>query len=405
MKILWVKAGKILPVDTGGKIRSFNLLRQLATRHETTFLSYHAGPPDPAYAESLSAVLPGAIAIGNAGPGSRLAVGAQYLRYLPSSTPFAVAKFTSPAVRRFIAEAMRAQRFDVMICDFLAASKNFPRQLTTPTALFQHNVESALWKRQAAHEANPLRRAVFAIEAEKMRRYERQAVRRFHHIIAVSEHDRALMSEMTDSGRITVAPTGVDLSEYRASQPSTTGEPVVLFLGSMDWEANIDGVEWFHRESWPRILAAVPNARFRIVGRRPAARVERLGLDPSVEVTGDVASVIPYLRDATVFVVPLRVGGGTRLKIYEAMASGCAVVSTSIGAEGLDINDGRDILLADGPAAFADAVSGLLVDANRRGNIQAAATTHAARFDWTVVVHRFEDSLAQTISDGSNRNQ
>jgi glycosyltransferase involved in cell wall biosynthesis len=403
VRILWVKAGKILPVDTGGKIRSFNLLRQLVARHETTFLSYHPGPRDPAYAESLSAVLPGAITLGNAGPGSPLAIGAQYLRYLPSSTPFAVAKFTSATVQRFVEDEMSARRFDVMVCDFFAASKNFPGNLTTPTALFQHNVESALWRRQASHEPNALRKAAFAIEAEKMRRYERHAVRRFHHIIAVSDHDRELMSEMTDSGRITVAPTGVDLSEYRASQSRTTGEPVVLFLGSMDWEANIDGVEQFHRESWPRILAAVPSARFRIVGRRPTARVQRLALDPSVEVTGDVPSVIPYLRDATVFVVPLRVGGGTRLKIYEAMASGCAVVSTSIGAEGLDINDGRNILLADDPTAFAEAVSSLLLDTARRRSLQAAAATHAARFDWTVVVRRFEESLTQTISSGSRQ--
>jgi polysaccharide biosynthesis protein PslH len=403
MKILWVKHGKILPVDTGGKIRSFNLLRQLARRHETTFLSYHAGPQDDGYVAALKEVLPGSVTIANAAPGSRVAMGVEYARHLPTATPFAVAKFTSGKVRRFIDYAVVARRYDVMICDFLAASRNFPSTLTTPTTLFQHNVESALWARQAAHEANPLKRAAFAVEAAKMTRYERNAVRRFHHVIAVSEHDRTLMSEMVDSTHISVAPTGVDLAEYRSDVLPAAAEPVVMFLGSMDWEANIDGVEYFHRESWPRIQAAVPQVRFRIVGRRPTARVKRLALDPSVEVTGDVPSVLPFLREAAIFVVPLRIGGGTRLKIYEAMASGCAVVSTSVGAEGLDVNDGCDILLADDSAGLAQAVIALLTDPGRRREIQTRAAAHAAKFDWAVAIGRFEAALTKTVLAASSR--
>jgi len=196
-----------------------------------------------------------------------------------------------------------------MICDFLSASLTFPAELATPTALFQHNVESALWQRQAAHEPHPLKKLAFQMEAKKMTRYERGAVARFHHVIAVSENDRTLMSAMTDASRITVAPTGVDLSRYRAAAGHEATEPVVMFLGSMDWEANIDGVFYFHREIWSRIRAAVPRATFRIVGRNPSTRVRKLAEDPSVVVTGDVPSVVDHLRDAAVFVVPLRIGG------------------------------------------------------------------------------------------------
>lgn len=398
VKILWVKAGKLLPVDTGGKIRSINLLRQLATRHETTLLSYYHGRADPAYDGAIAAEFPAAVSVSTGGPSSIAETVVDYVRCLPSMVPYTVRKYASKRVRVLIQELSRRARFDVAVCDFLAPSLNFPKHLPVPTALFQHNVESVLWTRQASHQTNPIKRAVFSVEAWKMLRYERAAVRRFHHIIAVSETDRRLMAEMTDNSRITVAPTGVDLAQYRAIATDDAAEPVVVFLGSMDWEANVDGVEYFCREIWPRIRTAVPTARFRIVGRRPVPRVRRLAEDPSVEVTGDVPSVITHLREAAVFVVPLRVGGGTRLKIYEAMAAGRAVVSTTIGAEGLDVNDRQDIVLADDPQAFANATSSLLVDREYRRAIGRAAAAQAARFDWPVVVEQFENSLERTIA-------
>lgn len=398
MKILWVKAGKLFPIDTGGKIRSINLLRQLATRHQTTLLSYYDGVPDPAYDQLVAAEFPGAIATSTGGPTSIAGTVFDYARHLPSPAPYTIWKYASTGVRALVQDFLRGGRFDVAVCDFLAPSLNFPKILPIPTALFQHNVESVLWARQASHQTNLIKRAVFSLEAWKMNRYERATVRRFHHIIAVSDTDRRLMAEMTDSSRITVAPTGVDLGQYRAIARDEASEPVVMFLGSMDWEANVDGVEYFCREIWPRVRGAVPTARFRIVGRRPGPRVRRLAEDPSIDVTGDVASVVTHLREAAVFVVPLRVGGGTRLKIYEAMAGGRAVVSTTIGAEGLEVNDGKDIVLADDPRAFADATSSLLIDHRRRQSLARTAAAQAARFDWPVVVAQFEESLRQTIA-------
>jgi polysaccharide biosynthesis protein PslH len=403
VKILWVKAGKLLPIDTGGKIRSFNLLRQLAARHDTTLLSYYAGDTDAAYNDAIATEFPGAIPIATGGPTSLAGTVIEYLGSLASEAPYVVRKYFSRRVSHRVDDLTRNGRFDVAVCDFLAPSLNFATKLAAPTALFQHNVESALWQRQAAHQANPVKKAVFSLEARKMRKYECATVRRFDHIIAVSEHDRRLMSEMTDSARITVAPTGVDLSQYRAIAGHEASEPVVVFLGSMDWEANIDGVDFFCRAIWPRIRAAVPAARFRIVGRRPGPRVRRLAEDPSIEVTGDVPSVVDHLREAAVFVVPLRIGGGTRLKIYEAMAAGRAVVSTTVGAEGLDVTNDQDIVLADDPNAFADATASLLVDADRRRGIERAAAAQAASFDWPVVVRQFEASLQQTIEAAASR--
>ncbi|HEY0003480.1 MAG TPA: glycosyltransferase family 4 protein [Pyrinomonadaceae bacterium] len=403
MRILWVKAGKLLPVDTGGKIRSYNLLRELAALHETVLLSYYQGPRDEAYEEELEQRLPGAVSVHTAGPkDGMLWQGLHYLSRLPARAPYAVAKFTSPLVQRLLAQWLAERRFDVAVCDFLSASLNFPRVLTTPTVLFQHNVESALWRRQAEHAPDILRRIVFKLEAARMSRYESEAVGRFQHVIAVSEHDREQMSTMTDASRITVVPTGVDTGKYAArADGQEVKDRLVLFLGSMDWEPNIDGVEYFCREVWPLVRSIVPEARFRIVGRNPHPLVQRLASE-SVEVTGTVPSVLEHLCEAAVVVVPLRIGGGTRLKIFEAMATGKAVVSTTIGAEGLDVHHGQDILLADDAEAFADSVIKLLRDGEERARLERAARKLAAQYDWSIIARRFEETLARVakLHDG-----
>jgi glycosyltransferase involved in cell wall biosynthesis len=208
------------------------------------------------------------------------------------------------------------------------------------------------------------------------------------------------MASMVDGTRVTVVPTGVDVSTYGALA-ATAEEPRLLFLGSMDWEANVDAVDYFCRDIWPAILAAVPSARFSIVGRNPHPRVQRLASD-TVTVTGAVPSVIEYLREAALLVVPHRVGGGTRLKIFEAMAAGKPVVSTSVGAEGLDVHDGRDILLADTPNQFADAVVGLLRDREWRRRVGEAARELAARYDWSVIAQQFEETVRKVALANQN---
>ena len=397
MQILWVKAGKLLPVDTGGKIRSFNLLRQLSMRHAVTLLSYYSGAVDRGYEDELAGIFPHAVAVNTrALDGSAAAQAVDYAYRAFSPAPYAVSKFTSSAVQRQIAEWDAARQFDVAVCDFLSASRNFPAQPRTPTVLFQHNVESILWRRQADTERHPLKRFVFAREARKMERYERETVARFSHVIAVSETDRMAMASMTGADRISVVPTGVDTLGFRPPVRNDAPSPEVLFLGSMDWEPNIDAVQFFCDTTWPAIVRAVPGARFRVVGRNPPPSIQRLASD-SVEIVGRVPSVEAHLHRAAVFVVPLRVGGGTRLKIYEAMGAAKAVVSTAIGAEGLDVRHGQDIVLADDPASFADAVVTLLQDSAARRRLEDGALALAARYDWSTVAEEFEHMLVRTI--------
>jgi glycosyltransferase involved in cell wall biosynthesis len=400
VRILWVKAGKLLPVDTGGKIRSYNILRHLARSHEVTLLSYYGGERDAAYEGEIQRELPGAQPIYTAAlDGSFLAQGLAYLGRLFDSAPFAVTKFTHAEVQRVVALGLEENKFDVAVCDFLSASRNFPENLATPTVLFQHNVESALWRRMASTESNPAKRLAYQLEARKMSRYESSALGRFHHVIAVSEHDRQQMLAMDSNCNITVVPTGVDTQKYGVAPPASVYPPRIVFTGSMDWEPNIDAVAYFCQEIFPSVRAEFPSAVFQIVGRNPHSRVKELA-SPSVEVTGTVPSVGEYLGAATVVVVPLRIGGGTRLKIFEAMAMGKAVVSTSIGSEGLDVKSGRDLILADDAATLAQAITLLLRDSELRRRYEQAAARLAGQYDWSNIAQRFAQVL-QEVSRGT----
>ena len=393
MRVLWVKSNKLLPVHSGGDIRSYNIARQLGRRHELTFLSYYDGPPDHEYEQQLAQHFPGAICVCTGKTElSSLARGVDYLAHLPSRLPYAVGRFGSAEVREKLSDWFQERRFDVTLCDFLDAAVNFPQELTTLSVLFQHNVESEIWRRHAQMESHPVKRRMYDIEHRKMVRYERNAVRRFHHVIAVSERDRSLMEAWVEGSRITVVPTGVDLQQYQPDFTHNPAGPVVIFVGAMDWEPNVDAMEYFSQEIWPLVLEKVPQAKLRIVGRNPGERVRKLASD-SVQITGRVVSVAEHLRDAAVVVVPLRIGGGTRLKIYEAMAAGKAVVSTSVGAEGLDVHHGRDIVLADNTRSFADAVLMLLGDEHLRQRYERAAAVLAARYDWAVIGDKFAHTL------------
>jgi glycosyltransferase involved in cell wall biosynthesis len=412
MRILWVKADKLLPVQNGGNIRTYHVLRYLSARHQLTFYSYYGGAPDPHYERDLQQQLPGAVAVctGKRELGGA-ARGLDYLAHLSAEPPYAVSRFAHAPVQKQLQTWFRERRFDVAVCDFLDAAVNFPGSLSIPSVLFQHNVESEIWRRHAATAANPAKNMMYRMEFRKMLRYERAAVCKFQHVIAVSENDRSLMTRWVDGDRVTVVPTGVDLAQYQpdpAASDANASAPLITFVGAMDWEPNVDGVEYFCGEVWPQIKAEVPQARFRIVGRNPDRRVRKWASNPahtkddgSIEVTGRVPSIVEHLRQSAVVVVPLRIGGGTRLKIYEAMATGKAVVSTTIGAEGLDVHHGHDIILADDPRSFAQAVIMLFRDRELRRRYEKAAVETAARYDWPAIGERFREVLQRVAEKKS----
>jgi len=398
VRILWVKAGKLLPVDTGGKIRSYCILKELSRCHQVTLLSYHNGVRDETYENAIRLEFPGCRCICTGLPDSNtIGKSLHYLRNAFRRVPFAVSRFNTRQVVREVTACVCTGAFDVVVCDFLAASLNFQDTGKTPVVLFQHNVESVLWQRKKSMETNVAKRLVYALEALKMENYEIRTLRRLRHVISVSDQDKCRMLEMAPNCLVSVVPTGVDASKVVAPASRNETRPKIVFTGSMDWQPNIDGVFFFCRDIFPLVQRDFPDAIFQVVGRNPPLKVRRLA-STSIEVTGTVPAVDEYLQQATLVVVPLRIGGGTRLKIFEAMAKGKTVISTTVGAEGLDIKDGREIVLADAPNEFASRICALLRDPSLRSRYEHAALSNVRQHDWSYIAKHFAGVLERTVN-------
>ena len=317
-----------------------------------------------------------------------------------SSLPVDLWKWRVAALRRRAAELMAEKPFDVVVADFLFAEPNVPRDGKTPVVLFEHNVEFMIWKRLAAQERSWFKRALLEIEWRKLRRYEGRACERANLTIAVSEEDRAMLAPLAGNSPVASVPTGVD-TDYFTPNPAREVPNRLVFSGAMDWHPNEDAMAHFVDEILPRIRARVPDVTLTIIGRNPSARVKALANQPGVTVTGTVADVRTHVAEGSLYVVPLRVGGGTRLKILEALSQGKPVLSTTIGAEGLALDPGKNIEIADDPQLFADRTVALLGDAARRAELSSAGRAVVEeKFSWTFVARQFEARMCEAPVDG-----
>lgn len=402
MRILWLKTELLHPVDKGGKIRTYNMLKELKREHHVTYLTLDDGSASAADRENASEYCHELICIPHARrekftPGFYV----ELFFNLMSSHPYAIKKYESRAMRREIVERARQGAFDLLVCDFLAPAANVPAELTTPAVLFQHNVEAMIWKRHYEVQTNPVKKAYLYGQWQKMRRFEREMCRRFDSVIAVSAEDREQMKHEYGAEAVFDVPTGVDTEFFQPSGRVKPAPHSLVFTGSMDWLPNDDAIRYFTREIMPLIKSKVPDLTLTVVGRNPAPALLDLSKeDPSLIMTGRVDDVRPYIESAAVYIVPLRIGGGTRLKIYEAMAMEKALVSTTIGAEGLPLTNGVELLLADEPATFADAVVRVLNDQDYANDLgQRAAAVVRENFGWRQVTERFISICTNTKSE------
>ena len=385
MKILWLKTELLHPVDKGGKIRTYHLLKQLKNNHRITYLTLDDGSAPAEAVEQATEYCHELICIPHK-TREKFSSGfyAELALNMASSLPYAIRKYKSPGMTAAISELTAKNDFDVIICDFLAPAVNLPRDLSCPVVLFQHNVEAAIWKRHYEVQKNAAKRIYLRWQWLKMQRFEGSTCRRVDRVIAVSEADAETMERDYKLEKIYPIPTGVDVDFFRPSAGANAKPNSLVFTGSMDWLPNEDAINYFNNDILPLIRKAVPDVMLTVVGRNPSRKlIELAQRGSSIVVAGRVDDVRPYMEQAAAFIVPLRIGGGTRLKIYEALAMEKPTVSTTVGAEGLPLRDGVELLLADDPKAFAAAVVKVLTDSNFAAQLSKnAAELVRQNFGW-----------------------
>jgi len=400
--LLFVSPRFLFPVDSGGKIRTTQVLRGMkGGRFRIKLMS----PATPELAARHHADLAGVCDEFESWPapadGWRGTLNRAW--HLFDELPMPVRVDRSEAAAAAVARALAA-RPDVVVFDFLHAAVLAPARLDTPSVIFTHNVEAQIFARHLEVARSIGMRAIWRNQLRKMRAYEGQTLARFDAVVAVSEEDRRLFERDYGVRGAHVIPTGVDLDFFGHTAPVRDSE--VVFCGSMDWLANQGAMRYFMDEVWPAIVTRVPEATMTVVGRAPpaalVAEARRRGL--RWRFTGFVDDVRPIVGGAAVSVVPLQVGGGTRLKVFESMAMGPVVVSTTIGVEGLPVRSGVNCIVADDAKAMADAVVALLADREGRLAMSRAARRFVEEECGHVVAARsFENACIGALGRGRGR--
>jgi len=393
MRVLFLSPRQCWPAISGAKLRDYYFARALGQRHELTYLHFRepgapAIPPGdlPFARQVMSVSKPNAYSA------------AKIARGLIGRWPLPILDYTSPEMDRILRQVLTGQRYDLVHLDIVqlagyAAAIDQYAGGKARIVYNWHNIESELLRRYSQSEPALLRRMYAAWTAPKMERVERTILRSsFGHVVCSEEERHATLAVAPDA-RVAVVENGVDTT-YFAGAPGGNRNRIV-FVGSMDYFPNIEAAVLFARDIWPQVRKRLPDYRFTIVGSKPDPSVLALSELPGVEVTGTVPDVRPYYREALATVVPLRTGGGTRLKILESMAAGVPVVSTEFGAERLAVEPGKHIILAnaDDPQAWAGELAALADSTSRRQSfIEAAARLVRERYDW----NKLGDLLCRT---------
>jgi polysaccharide biosynthesis protein PslH len=394
IRILQFASRVCWPLDTGAKLRNYHLARVLSQRANVTLLAF--GDHHNSITE-LEKVYERAITVPRRGGYTfdKIVLGAI------GRTPLPLLNYTTEGMKQALAKLLAESHFDVIQVESIHLMNYLPLIRSTqrgPLAICDwHNIESELMH-QYSNRANDFARRAYARKtARLMKDSEKRALTEFDAHVAVSERDAERLRSINPHSDISVIENGVDAVHFAGEHSGRKKR--LVFVGSMDYHANIDGAISFARNVWPELQQKRPELIFTIVGRDPAPTVRQLSSVQGIEVTGSVEDVRPYYHEAVAAVIPLNVGGGSRLKILEAMAAGVPVVSTSQGAEGLEVQDDENILLADGPLQLAEAIARVLDDeALRRKLVTSARHLITERYDWSTVGAKLFAHYRQLLS-------
>lgn len=394
MHVLFVTEFVPLPLNTGGRIRTFQILKQAARRHRVTVVTHGSSKEakslmDKTGARVIEIPIP-------KGEKIRRVFGA--LASIAYDRPFpVVGVHYDSQLAKTLAQLVSTEKFELVHLDHLDAAVYAPFLKNLPMLLDEHNFETRLLKRTAQNTRNPILRWYLQVQAERLLHWEANICGKCSMVTSVSHEDAGEITNVSPNSRVNVVPNGVDTEFFRMKDRAPRPGSLV-FVGSMDWLANIDAIEWFVGE----ILPLLPKAHLTIVGRNPPPKVMRLADGKRVIVTGSVPDVRPFMAQAEVFIVPLRVGGGTRLKILEAFSMGVPVVSTTVGAEGLGVQNEQELLLGETPEALAKNIIRIQnsPDLARRLVEQALIASH--RFSWDAVGNELEEAYAEAVSQSQS---
>ncbi len=380
MKILFLSVTVPFPATDGGRLRVLNLLKQVARTHQVTFLALETQPTDVDGIAYLRQLGVDAHLVSHVTKMPPITVCNGIHGFLRQK-PITLSRYDVPAFRETFHSLLERSNFDVIHYEMFHAAQ-FRVETNIPSVLSLQNIDSMIWQRLRAHSSNPLRRFSFWTQERLFHRYEQSMVRKFDIVACTSEVDRRFIQQIGPGLNTDVIPNGVDIELYR---PAHTLEETatLIYTGSMDWLPNEDAAIYFADKVLPKIKEKHPKVKFYVVGQYPTERLQRIGNRPGITVTGRVDDVKPYIARATVYVVPLRIGGGTRLKILEALAMEKAVVSTTVGAEGLNLKSGEQIVIADPPDQIAHATIELMANqAMRRRLGKSGRQLIEASYDW-----------------------
>ena len=397
-RLLFISPQCLIPADAGGKIRSSDLLKGMKGRHFELGLVM----PQPSNAPSNEAAALAELCDRYwSWPQRRTPALPARLLGLLQALPLSVQLDDFGPAHQAVARSLMQFKPDIVVYDFVHAHVLRPADSKQPAICLTHNVEAEIFDRHARKAKRWAERLVWQIETRKMRAFEGAALPRYDSVVAISERDAAQFKSKYAVERVFPIPTGVDLDFFGQLPPRSTDAVAdrLVFVGAMDWRANLDGMSHFLAQVWPLIRAKRPGAQLTIVGKHPPDWFRQLaGHAGGVTLTGWVEDVRPYVAQADIFVVPLRVGGGTRLKIYEAFSMGRAVVSTQLGAEGLAGIAHQHFMCADEPADFAARVLELMHDQPLRQRMVGTARQLVEdQFGHRMVAQVFESICIDTL--------